>query len=387
MHIPDGFIDGPTSLLAGLVAIAGVALCLKRTAADAGGSRDPRGRAGCGVRLRRPNAQLPGRQRHQRPPDRRRAGGGARRTVAGALAVTVVLAVQALLFADGGLSALGLNVVNMALAGAFVGYAVFLAPPHAGTALGRCRRLRHRRVHRAADGGALFVARVRRRRQRRGVGRLRGGGDARRARADRGRGGGHHRARRRRRDGDAPRPRLRRRARAGDHPAPRGGHVVRALDVGVGIVVGGAAVVVLVVLAPPPTRTRTGWRRWPPTTASTPRRRTATRRQAVRRLRGRRRRQRVVGTWIAGLVGVVATFAVCAGLVWPCAARRNPAARAGGRPRLTWAVRHRHLLLHHEGPLHRLPAAVQAGGDPAVRRRRRRHAEGAVLGVRRARPD
>ena len=36
---------------------------------------------------------------------------------AGALAVTVVLVVQALLFADGGLSALGLNVVNMALAG------------------------------------------------------------------------------------------------------------------------------------------------------------------------------------------------------------------------------------------------------------------------------
>jgi cobalt/nickel transport system permease protein len=45
---------------------------------------------------------------------------------AGALAVTVVLVVQALLFADGGLSALGLNVVNMALAGSFVGYGIFL---------------------------------------------------------------------------------------------------------------------------------------------------------------------------------------------------------------------------------------------------------------------
>ena len=44
---------------------------------------------------------------------------------AGALAVTVVLVVQALLFADGGLSALGLNIVNMALVGAFVGYGVF----------------------------------------------------------------------------------------------------------------------------------------------------------------------------------------------------------------------------------------------------------------------
>ena len=45
---------------------------------------------------------------------------------AGALAVTVVLVVQAVLFADGGLSALGLNIVNMALVGAFAGYGIFL---------------------------------------------------------------------------------------------------------------------------------------------------------------------------------------------------------------------------------------------------------------------
>ena len=44
----------------------------------------------------------------------------------GALCVTVVLLVQALLFADGGLSALGLNVVNMAIVGAWGGYVVFL---------------------------------------------------------------------------------------------------------------------------------------------------------------------------------------------------------------------------------------------------------------------
>jgi cobalt/nickel transport system permease protein len=43
----------------------------------------------------------------------------------GALCVTVVLAVQALLFADGGLSALGLNVVNMALVTALGGWLVF----------------------------------------------------------------------------------------------------------------------------------------------------------------------------------------------------------------------------------------------------------------------
>ena len=45
---------------------------------------------------------------------------------AGGLAVTVVLVVQSLMFADGGLSALGLNVINMALVGAFAGYGIFL---------------------------------------------------------------------------------------------------------------------------------------------------------------------------------------------------------------------------------------------------------------------
>ena len=94
---------------------------------------------------------------------------------AGALAVTVVLAVQALLFADGGLSALGLNVVNMALIGAFAGYGVFLllrrligntaAVRHAG---GRVRRLR-----RPGAGRGGLRRRVRRRRQRRRVGRAR----------------------------------------------------------------------------------------------------------------------------------------------------------------------------------------------------------------------
>ena len=46
---------------------------------------------------------------------------------AGTLAVTVVLGVQALVFADGGLSALGLNVINMAIVGAIAGYVIFVA--------------------------------------------------------------------------------------------------------------------------------------------------------------------------------------------------------------------------------------------------------------------
>jgi len=44
----------------------------------------------------------------------------------GALAVTVVLIVQCLLFADGGISALGLNIINIAFVPALVTYALFL---------------------------------------------------------------------------------------------------------------------------------------------------------------------------------------------------------------------------------------------------------------------
>src|SRR6185503_13229205 len=44
---------------------------------------------------------------------------------AGALAVTTVLVVQALLFADGGLTALGLNIINMAFVTSLVGWFAF----------------------------------------------------------------------------------------------------------------------------------------------------------------------------------------------------------------------------------------------------------------------
>ena len=43
----------------------------------------------------------------------------------GALCISVVLLVQGLFFADGGLTALGTNITLMALVGTFVGYAVF----------------------------------------------------------------------------------------------------------------------------------------------------------------------------------------------------------------------------------------------------------------------
>jgi len=126
MHIPDGFIDGPTSLVAGVVAIALIAWSLRMTAK----TLDEREVPIVGLAA----AFVFALQMLNFPVANGTSGhllGGVLAAVlvgpyAGALAVTVVLVVQALLFADGGLSALGLNVVNMAFVGAYVGYGIFL---------------------------------------------------------------------------------------------------------------------------------------------------------------------------------------------------------------------------------------------------------------------
>jgi cobalt/nickel transport system permease protein len=125
MHIPDGFIDGPTSLVAGLLAIAAVAGCVKKTSKTLSDRDIPVVGLAAAFIFAAQMLNFPvanGTSGHLL--------GGVLAAVlvgpwAGALAVTVVLVVQALLFADGGLSALGLNVVNMALAGSFVGYGLY----------------------------------------------------------------------------------------------------------------------------------------------------------------------------------------------------------------------------------------------------------------------
>jgi len=126
MHIPDGFVDGPTSLGAALLAIAVIAYSLRMTAR----TLDEREVPVVGLVA----AFVFAVQMLNFPVANGTSGhllGGVLAAVmvgpyAGALAVTVVLVVQALLFADGGLSALGLNVINMALVGAYLGYGVFL---------------------------------------------------------------------------------------------------------------------------------------------------------------------------------------------------------------------------------------------------------------------
>lgn len=126
MHIPDGFIDAPVSVAAGVVAAGGLAVSLRR----ASGSLEDRGAPLAGLVA----AFVFAVQMLNFPVASGTSGhllGGVLAAVlvgpwVGSLCVSVVLVVQALLFADGGLSALGLNIVNMALVGAFVGYGAFL---------------------------------------------------------------------------------------------------------------------------------------------------------------------------------------------------------------------------------------------------------------------
>jgi len=126
VHIPDGFINAPTSLAAGAAAAGGIGVSLRRAARTLQERQAPL--AGLVA------AYIFAVQMLNFPVAAGTSGhllGGALAAVlvgpwAGALCVAVVLLVQALLFADGGLSALGLNVINMALVTALGGYAVFL---------------------------------------------------------------------------------------------------------------------------------------------------------------------------------------------------------------------------------------------------------------------
>lgn len=125
MHIPDGFIDAPVAAGAAVVAAAGVAVCLR----------------GARRTLDERTAPLAGlvavfvfaAQMINFPVGLGTSGhliGAALAAIlvgpyAGVLALTVVLSVQALVFADGGLTALGLNILNLALIATIVGWFSF----------------------------------------------------------------------------------------------------------------------------------------------------------------------------------------------------------------------------------------------------------------------
>lgn len=127
MHIPDGFINVATAAGAAVVAVGGLGASLRRTGRDLAERQIPF--AGLTA------AFIFAVQMLNFPVGAGTSGhllGGALAAILlgpwlGALAVTVVVFVQALMFADGGVVALGLNVLNMALITSFVGWGVFRA--------------------------------------------------------------------------------------------------------------------------------------------------------------------------------------------------------------------------------------------------------------------
>ena len=127
MHIPDGLINGGTSLAGGGIAAGGIVVSLKQAARTLDDRRIPMAGLAAAFIFAVQMLNFPvasGTSGHLL--------GGVLAAVlvgpwTGALCVSVVLLVQGLLFADGGLSALGLNTINMAFIGAFVGYGIFAA--------------------------------------------------------------------------------------------------------------------------------------------------------------------------------------------------------------------------------------------------------------------
>lgn len=125
MHIPDGFIDAPVSLLAYLLAAAFLGVAVVKARAELDDKTAPLAGLTAVFIFAAQMLNFPvaaGTSGHLL--------GGALAAIlvgpwAAMLVVTVVLTVQALLFADGGLSALGLNILNMAVVTALVGWAVF----------------------------------------------------------------------------------------------------------------------------------------------------------------------------------------------------------------------------------------------------------------------
>ena len=123
MHIPDGFVSPPVAAATALASVAAVAVALKR-------SRDAFGIQRAPV-LGLTTAFIFAAQMINFPVAGGTSGhllGGTLAAVilgspwAGALCITTVLIIQAVLFADGGITALGANIFNMAVIGVWVGW-------------------------------------------------------------------------------------------------------------------------------------------------------------------------------------------------------------------------------------------------------------------------
>ncbi|MFJ4243683.1 energy-coupling factor ABC transporter permease [Streptomyces iakyrus] len=125
MHVPDGFINAPTSAATGVIAAGAIAVSLRGARREL----DERTAPLAGLVA----AFIFAVQMLNFPVAAGTSGhllGGALAAIlvgpyTGVLCVSVVLLMQGILFADGGLTALGVNITNMAIVTTVVAYALF----------------------------------------------------------------------------------------------------------------------------------------------------------------------------------------------------------------------------------------------------------------------
>ncbi|MBI3468531.1 MAG: PDGLE domain-containing protein [Planctomycetes bacterium] len=125
MHIPDGMLDAKTCVGTAVVAAGAVAYALRRVRpAVAERSAPLMGvAAACLFAAQMMNFPIPG------GTSGHLLGGVLAAVIlgpwSGLLVLTVVLGVQSILFQDGGITALGANLLNVGVIGSLVGYAIF----------------------------------------------------------------------------------------------------------------------------------------------------------------------------------------------------------------------------------------------------------------------
>lgn len=127
MHVPDGFLDAPTSVATGVVAAAGIAVALRGARRELDDRTAPMAGLVATFVFAGQMVNFPvgaGTSGHL-------MGGALAAVLAGpwtaVLAVSVVLIVQALMMADGGITALGTNITLLSLVAVAVGWFVFVA--------------------------------------------------------------------------------------------------------------------------------------------------------------------------------------------------------------------------------------------------------------------
>ncbi|HNV85480.1 MAG TPA: energy-coupling factor ABC transporter permease [Candidatus Omnitrophota bacterium] len=125
MHIPDGFLSGPVNLAAFAVSAAAVGLAVKKTNGDPNEKEVPLMGVCAAFIFAAQMLNFP------------IAGGTSGHFLgalfaaillgpwAGILVMVTVLAIQCLIFSDGGLTAVGSNVLNMGIVGGFGGFWAF----------------------------------------------------------------------------------------------------------------------------------------------------------------------------------------------------------------------------------------------------------------------